>query len=64
VVLVAAAEQSTDPEQRVAGVPAVAEGLLLHPAADLVDRVQTKSDDVERIRHSGGLRQAGPQAVA
>src|SRR5215207_531330 len=53
----AAAQQPADPEQRVAGVPAVAEGVLLNPAADLVDRVQA---EVRSTRGAVSRLSAGP----
>ena len=44
VVVIAAAQQPANPEQRVAGVPLVAKGLLLDSAADLVEGVQAEAD--------------------
>jgi len=45
----ATAQQPPDPEQRIILAAAVAEGFLLHSAADLVDGVEAELDDVERI---------------
>ncbi len=46
----ATAQQPPDPEQRIILAAAVAEGFLLHSAADLVDGVEAELDDVERIQ--------------
>ena len=43
VVFVAAAQQPADAEQRVAGVPAMPQRLLLDPAADPVERVESEA---------------------
>ena len=46
----AVAEQPADPIQRVIGVAAVAQGVLLDPAADLVDDLGAELDDVEGVQ--------------
>ncbi len=50
-VLGAAAQQPAALVERAGLVPAVPEGYLLHPAADLVEHVQVELYDVERIQH-------------
>lgn len=52
-VFAAAQQQSPDLEQRVVGVAAVTEGLLLDSAADLVHGGVAELDDVERVQHHG-----------
>ena len=49
------AEDVPDPEQRVALAAAVAEGLLLNSAADVIDRCAGELDDVEGVQHAGGV---------
>ena len=61
VVVVAAAQDPANAVERVAGPAAVPEGLLLDPAADLVDRVEPEPDDVERVEHAYRVRQLGAQ---
>ncbi|CAM4110766.1 hypothetical protein HEMA109418_09415 [Helcobacillus massiliensis] len=48
------AENMTDPIERLALAASAAEGLLLDPAADIIDRSPGELDDVERIQHAGG----------
>ena len=52
----AVAEQPADLVQRVVFVASVAEGVLLHPAADLVDDLSPEPDDMEGVedRHRVG----------
>ncbi|MBO0879701.1 MAG: hypothetical protein J2P17_04890 [Mycobacterium sp.] len=45
------AEQPADAVERAVFVPAPVQGLLLHPAADLVDDLGAEPDDVERVEH-------------
>ena len=56
MVVVAAAQDPADAVERVAGPAAVPEGLLLDPAADLVDRVEAEPDDVEGVQHADRVR--------
>ena len=49
------AENMTDPIEGVALAATVTEGLLLDPAADVIDRSAGEFDDVERIQHAGGV---------
>lgn len=56
-LLGAAAQPSADLVERVAVVPAVSEGLLLHPATDLVQHVEAELDHVERVQHAHRRRQ-------
>jgi hypothetical protein len=42
VVLVATAQQPADPEQRIPGVSAVAQGVVLNAAVDLVEGVEAE----------------------
>jgi hypothetical protein len=58
-MVVPAAQQPADAEQWIASVPAVAEGLRLDAAADLVEGVRAQFYDMEGIEYSGGVRQAG-----
>ena len=57
----AAAQQPAGPEQRVVGEAAVPEGVLLDPAADLVDAGQAEFDDVEGVEHPDRVGQLGGQ---
>jgi hypothetical protein len=50
VVVVAAAQDPADAVERIAGASAVPEGLLLDPAADLVDRIEAELNDVEHSK--------------
>ena len=52
----AAAQQPAGAEQRVVGVAAVPQGVLLDPAAHGVDAGQAEFDDVERVEHPGRVR--------
>jgi hypothetical protein len=61
VVFIAAAEHPPDPEQRVVGVPAMSQRLLLDAAADLVQRFQPEPHDVEGVQHPGGVGQGDAQ---
>ncbi len=49
-VLGAVAQQAADPVERVVLVPAVADGVLLDAAADLVDDLGAEPDDVEGVQ--------------
>ncbi|GLZ49736.1 hypothetical protein Acsp06_59210 [Actinomycetospora sp. NBRC 106375] len=42
--------------ERVPGAAAVPEGLLLHAAADLVDRVEAQRHHVERVEDADRVR--------
>ena len=53
----AAAQQPAGAEQRVVGVAAVPEGVLLYPAADDIDAGQTEFDDMKWVQYADGLRQ-------
>jgi hypothetical protein len=48
-----AAQDVPDPVQRITRAAAVAQGLLLHPAAALVDGVTAQLDDVEGVLDGG-----------
>jgi len=54
-VLGPGAQRGADPVERVAGAAAVAGGLLLHPAADVVQGGGAELDDVEGVDHGGGV---------
>lgn len=56
VVVVAAAQDPADAEERVAGPAAVPEGLLLDPAAELVDRIEPEPHNVEGVEHADRVR--------
>jgi hypothetical protein len=45
-----------DAKERIPGPSAMAEGLLLDPAADLVDRVEPEAHDVEGVQHAHRVR--------
>ena len=49
------AENMADAVEGVALAASVAEGLLLDPAADVIDCRAGELDDVERIQHAGGV---------
>lgn len=49
------AENMTDPVESIALTAAVAEGLLLDPAADVIHCSPGELDDVERIQHADGV---------
>lgn len=55
-VLRAAQQDPADAVERVALAAAMSEGLLLDPAADVIDGLLGQSDSVEGIQHDGGLR--------
>jgi hypothetical protein len=63
VMVVAAAQHSSDAVERVAGAAAVPEGLLLDAAADLVDGVEAELDDVESVEDAGRSGQVGAQGA-
>ena len=50
-MLAAASQQAADLVERVVLVPAPAQGVLLDPAADLVDDLGAELDDVEGVQH-------------
>ena len=50
-------EDVADPVERVVAVTAVSEGVLLDPAADLVDDARAELDDVEGVQDGGGVLQ-------
>ena len=50
------AENMADAVERVALAASVAEGLLLDPAADVIDGRTGELDDMERVQHAGGVR--------
>ena len=52
-----------DPVERVPGVSAVPEGVLLDTAADLVHGLGGELDDVERVQHRDRLGQLVAQRV-
>lgn len=56
-------EYPADPEQRVGAAPAVAGGVTLDAAADLVEGGEGEPHDREGIEHSSGLRQRGTGAA-
>ncbi|MDQ3273569.1 MAG: hypothetical protein M3Q39_00700 [Actinomycetota bacterium] len=60
-VLRPAQQHPADPVQRVVLAAAVPEGVLLDPAADVVDRALGQPDGVEGVQHHGRRRQPGPQ---
>jgi hypothetical protein len=45
-------QQPADPIQRVVAMAAVAEGVLLDPAADLVEGLGAQADDVEGVERT------------
>lgn len=49
------AENMADAVERVALAASVAEGLLLDPAADVIDGRTGELDDMERVQHAGGV---------
>ena len=54
-VLLAAVEDVADPVERVLSVPAPAQGGLLDSAADLVQRLAAKFDDVKCVESRGAV---------
>jgi hypothetical protein len=64
VVFVAAAQQPPDPKQRVVLVTAMTHRLFLHPAADLVQRVEAEPHDMECVQHPGAFGNVVRSAVA
>jgi len=60
-VLVSAAQQPEELELRVVPAGAVAGALMLDATARVVDRVEPESDDMNRVQHSGRVRQTGAQ---
>jgi pimeloyl-ACP methyl ester carboxylesterase len=63
-LLMAAAQQAPDLVQRVVLVSAPGQGVLLDPAAHFVDDYGVQLDDVERVRHRGGVRELVADRVA
>jgi hypothetical protein len=61
VVLMAAAQQPADPEQRIIPPAAVPGEFLLDAAADVVDGGEAQPDDVEGVEHAHRVRQRGAQ---
>src|SRR5947209_10789549 len=57
-------QQLADPIERVAFMAAVAERLVLHPPADLVDAPVGDPHDMERIGHTGGVIEPAPAMPA
>src|SRR5699024_9039947 len=49
------AEDVADAVEGIALAPSVAEGLLLDPAADVVDCCRAELDDVEGVQHAGRI---------
>lgn len=47
------------PNSGVAAAAAMPEGVLLNPAAHLVDDGQSQADDVQRVQHPHGVGQLG-----
>jgi len=64
VVFDAAAQQPPDPIQRVVTIAAVAQRLLLHPAADLVEGVQAEPHHMERVEHGDRVGQLVADGLA
>ena len=54
-VLLAGAEDVPDPVERVVAAAAVPGGVLLNPAADVIDDGAGELDDVERVEHGDGV---------
>jgi hypothetical protein len=57
----ASAQDPTDAVEGVAGPAAVPEGVLLHAASDLVNRVEAQLDHMERIQDADRAGQLGAQ---
>jgi hypothetical protein len=58
----AATKQPADAVERIFGAAAVAQGVVLHAAADVIDTGQAQAHDVERVEHPhrvGQLRGQG-----
>lgn len=53
--LSAGQEQLADPIERVGLAPPMAERVVLHPAADLVDAAVGDANDVKRIGYTAGV---------
>jgi hypothetical protein len=62
-VVRAGAQDVADPVERVTGVAAVAQGVLLDPAADLIQGLPGELDHVERVKDRGRLGQLVAQRV-
>ena len=52
-----------DAVERIAGAPPVPAGVLLHPAADVVDRLLGQANGVEGVQHDGRTRQGRAQGA-
>ena len=40
----------------------LAQGILLHSSADLIQRIEAEADDMEGVQHPGGVREGGAAA--
>jgi hypothetical protein len=54
-VLFPSAQDVPDPVERVAPAAAVAGGVLLHPASEVIDDLRGELDHVERVEHRAGV---------